>query len=140
MTVKALAKLAFVATVAVAYAGNALAHHSYAMYEKREMKLEGTVKEFQWTNPHIFLQVLAPDANGQPVEWSFEGGGPGQLARQGWKFNSLKVGDKVTIGYAPLRDGSRAGGLIFVQVKDGTRLGGGPLASLDLDHAPAGSK
>ncbi len=134
------AKLALLATMAAVFAGTALAHHSYAMYEKRMIKLEGTIKDFQWTNPHIFLQVMAPDEKGEIIEWSFEGGGPGQLARAGWKFNSLKAGDKVEIGYAPLRDGSHAGGLIFVQVKGGARFDGGPLASLDLERAPAEAK
>ena len=121
-------------------AGNAQSHHSYAMYDKREVKLQGTVKEFQWTNPHIFLQVLVPDASGQMVEWAIEGDGPGQLARKGWKFNTFKPGDKVTLGIAPLRDGSHAGGLIFIQKEGGERLAGGPLASLDADRKPAEAK
>ena len=118
----------------------ALAHHSYAMYDKRAVTLQGTVKEFQWTNPHIFLQVLVPDASGQLVEWSIEGDGPGQLARKGWKFNTFRAGDKVTLGIAPLRDGSHAGGLIYIQKEGGERLAGGPLASLDPERKPPESK
>ena len=133
-----LAQLAITA-MAGASASLALAHHSYAMFEKREIKLQGTVKEFQWTNPHIFLQLLVPDAAGKTIEWSVEGDGPGALARRGWKFNTLKAGDKVTVGVAPLRDGSHAGGLIFVQKEGGPRMDGGPLASLDPERKPAES-
>ena len=125
-----------IAAAACGAAGGALAHHSYAMYEQREIKLQGTVKAFEWTNPHIFIQVMAPDAKGNVVEWSLEGGGPGQLARGGWKFNSLKPGDKVTVGVAPLKDGRTGGGLIYVQKADGARLNGGPLARLDPDFKP----
>ena len=114
-------------------ASTALAHHSYAMFERREIKLQGTIKAFEWTNPHIFVQLLVPAGDGQFEEWSLEGSGPGDLARQGWKFNSLKAGEAVTVGVAPLRDGRKGGGLIFVTKADGTRLRGGPLASIDPD-------
>jgi hypothetical protein len=109
----------------------ALAHHSYAMFEQREIRMQGTVKAFEWTNPHIFIQLLVPSGDGQAEEWSIEGSGPGDLARQGWKFNTLKAGETVTVGVAPLRDGRKGGGLIFVQKADGTRLSGGPLSRLD---------
>ena len=108
----------------------AYAHHSYAMFEKRQVVVKGTVKSFSWTNPHIFLLVSVPDADGNIVDWGAEGSGLGDLARQGWKFNSLKEGDKVTIGIAPLRDGRPGGGLIYVLKADGSRLSGGPLDRL----------
>ena len=119
-------------------AAPALAHHSYAMYDQREIKLQGTVKELQWTNPHIFLQLLVADGKGGADEWSLEGGGPGQIGRQGWKFNSVKPGEKVTVGVAPLKDGQKGGALIVVIKPDGSRLNGGPLARLDPDFKPSG--
>ena len=119
-------------------AAPASAHHSYAMYEQKEIKLQGTVKELQWTNPHIFLQVLVPDGKGGNDEWALEGGGPGQIGRQGWKFNSVKAGEKVTVGVAPLKDGQKGGALIVVIKADGSRLNGGPLARLDPDYKPSG--
>src|SRR5579871_2497629 len=82
------------------FASTALAHHSYAMFDRREIKLQGTIKAFEWTNPHIFVQLLVPVGDGQFEEWSLEGSGPGDLARQGWKFNSLKAGEAVTVGVA----------------------------------------
>src|SRR5258706_2139814 len=111
----------------------ALAHHSYAMFEQREIKMQGTVKTFEWTNPHIFIQLLVPNSAGQADEWSIEGSGPGDLARAGWKFNTLKTGDKIAVGVAPLKDGRKGGGLIFILKADGTRLSGGPLSRLDPD-------
>ena len=119
-------------------AAPAVAHHSYAMFEQKEIKLQGTVKELQWTNPHIFLQVLVPDGKGGVDEWALEGGGPGQIGRQGWKFNSVKPGEKVTVGVAPLKDGGKGGALIMVIKADGSRLNGGPLARLDPDYKPSG--
>ena len=115
----------------VATSAPAVAHHSYAMFQEREVVVTGTVKEFQWTNPHIFVQLLVTGADGKTVEWSIEGSGPGQLARQGWKFNTLKVGDKITAGVAPLRDGRNGGGLIFIQKPGSPKLSAGPLARLD---------
>jgi hypothetical protein len=122
-----------VALVAVLLATSAFAHHSYSMFEQREIKLQGTIKVFEWTNPHVFIQLLVLTADGQTEEWSIEGSGPGDLGRSGWKFNSLKAGEKVTVGVAPLKDGRKGGGLIFVQKEDNTRLRGGPLSRLDPD-------
>lgn len=113
--------------------GSAAAHHSYAMFDKRQVVIKGTIKEFRWTNPHIFITLLAPNGKGGTTLWGAEGSGLGDLARNGWKFNSLQAGDAVTIGIAPLRDGRNGGGLIFVQKADGTRLSGGPLDRL-LNH------
>ena len=117
----------------------ALAHHSYSMFQEREIKLSGTVKAFEWTNPHIFVQLLVPTAQGRIEEWSLEGSGPGDLGRKGWKFNTLKAGETIKVGVAPLKEddhqdsGHKGGGLIFVEKADGTRLAGGPLARLDPD-------
>ena len=61
------------------------AHHSFAMFDnEKEQILEGTVKEFQWTNPHIWIQVNVKSADGKVVEYSVEGGSPNGLRRQGW--------------------------------------------------------
>src|SRR6478609_5299932 len=91
-------------------AAPALAHHSFAMFDSsKELTLVGTVKEFQWTNPHSWLQLNVPGADGKLVEWSIEGGSPNGLARQGWKSTSLKPGDKVTLKTHPMKDGSNGG-------------------------------
>ncbi len=102
----------------------ALAHHSFAMFDNsKEMTIEGTVKEFQWTNPHTWVQVMVLDkATGKEVEWSVEGGSPNGLSRQGWTRRSAAAGDKVVIAIHPLKDGSPGGSLISMTV-NGKKVG-----------------
>jgi hypothetical protein len=111
----------------------ALAHHSPNMFDlARTVEVKGTVKEFHWTNPHSWVVVESLDAAGKTVAWSFEGNGPGYLVRNGWKRESLKPGDKVTIIANPMRDGSNGGNLVTVVLPDGrelsARVGGPPAA------------
>jgi hypothetical protein len=118
--------MALIAAGAVAIAGPAFAHHSFAMFDSaKEITLVGTIKEFQWTNPHSWIQLNVPDANGKLVEWSIEGGSPNGLSRRGWKSTSLKPGDKVTLTTHPMKDGSNGGSLMKVVKADGTVVGGG---------------
>src|ERR1700722_7380182 len=85
---------------------NAEAHHSGAMYDRtKDVTLEGTVKEWQWTNPHSFLQVL----DGKGVEWSIEGGAAVLMKRTGWERTSFKPGDKVIVVFHPLKSGDNGG-------------------------------
>jgi uncharacterized protein DUF6152 len=105
----------------------AIAHHSRSMFDQsRQMTLVGTVKEFQWTNPHCWIQVLVPDPNNQqaaPAEWGVEMGAPVELLRKGWKPRSLNPGDKVTIIVNPLRDGQHGGLVLSVTGPDGRIIG-----------------
>ena len=100
----------FIAAAAVA---PALAHHSFAMFEPtKTMTLKGTIKSFQWTNPHVIIWVLVqPDGGGPQQEWSLETTSPGVLTRAGWTRQSLKAGDRVSVVFSPLRDGSHGGAL-----------------------------
>ncbi len=102
----------------------ASAHHSFATFDQAQQKtLVGTIKEVQWTNPHIWVQVLVKNATtGEVVEWSIEGGSPNGLSRQGWKRSSLKAGDHVEIIIHPLKNGSNGGSLMKVSV-DGKPIG-----------------
>ena len=108
-------------------AGSANAHHSFAMFDMgSEKTLVGTVKELQWTNPHIWVQVMVMDGKtGAPVEWSIEGGSPNGLSRAGWKRTSMKAGDAVEVTIHPMKDGSNGGSLMRVKV-NGQMLGGPP--------------
>ncbi len=73
-----------------------VAHHSFAMFDAEKSKaLEGTVKEFQWTNPHSWILMTVDNAQGQPEQWAIEMGGPGGLARQGWVPKTLTPGMKI---------------------------------------------
>ena len=113
-----------IAAVAAAsgLAAPAFAHHSFAMFDSsKTMTLVGTVKEFQWTNPHTWIQLNVP-TSGKTVEWSIEGGSPNGLARRGWKSTVLKPGDKVTIVIAPMKDGSSGGSLKTITLPDGKTL------------------
>jgi hypothetical protein len=102
-----------------------LAHHSFAMFDQtKEVTLVGTVKEFQWTNPHAFIHVeVAQGAHSGT--WDIELNSPNNLKRQGWKPDSVKAGDKVTLLANPLRDMSTHKGGLFIAVTlpDGKVLG-----------------
>jgi hypothetical protein len=91
----------------------AAAHHSFAIYEKTKVvTLKGTVKTFQWTNPHVVVWLLVqPAGGGDPEEWGIETTSPGVLTRSGWTRNSIKAGDQVSVEFSPLRDGTHGGGL-----------------------------
>jgi hypothetical protein len=104
-------------------AGPALAHHSAAMFDgAKEVVLVGTVKEFQYTNPHSWIQVIVPKDGGGEVEWSIETAAPIVLLRAGIRSNALVPGDKVTVRAHPLKDGAAGGNLIDVKKADGTVL------------------
>jgi Family of unknown function (DUF6152) len=117
---RALTIAAGAAMACVAVLQPAAAHHSFAMFEPtKTLTLKGTVKTFQWTNPHVILWVLVqPDDGGAAQEWSIETTSPGVLTRAGWSRQSLKAGDRVTVVFNPLRDGSRGGGLNSVTLLD----------------------
>lgn len=93
----------------------ATAHHSFAMFDQtKQMTLNGTVHEFQWTNPHAFIELDVPNG-ARSQRWAIELNSPNNLTRQGWKRNSLKAGDKVSVRIAPLRDGHPGG--LFLDLK-----------------------
>ncbi|MCZ6498442.1 MAG: DUF6152 family protein [Gammaproteobacteria bacterium] len=115
-------QLAFLALV-LAYLP-AGAHHSGGMFDAEQtVELTGTVKEFQWTNPHIWIQVIVPGADDAAVEWSIEGGVPNRLFRAGWRPTSFEPGDEVTILAHPMRDGGKAGSFVGAKLADGSTLG-----------------
>jgi len=88
------------------------AHHSAAMFDDTKVvELSGTVKALQWTNPHVWLQVMVED-QGRATEWSFEGGSPNSLSRHGWRSTTFKPGDVVTVRLRPMKDGTAAGQFI----------------------------
>ena len=113
----AVALSSLLSALGLALAGPATAHHAFAMFDtNREVTLDGTVKEFQWTNPHTWVQLLVKDSGGKEVEWSIEGSSPNNLARFGWTRNSLKSGDRVQAVVHPMKDGSIGGSLVKITV------------------------
>jgi hypothetical protein len=100
------------------------AHHSGAMFDdQKTVTLAGTVKSFQWTNPHCWIQVLVPSQDGS-VEWSVEMGAPFEVFRTGLRPTSLKPGDKITVIIHPIRDGSHGGLYVSATGADGKPLSG----------------
>ena len=102
----------------------AQAHHSGAMFDQAVTKtLVGTVREFQWTNPHCFIQLLVKDESGQDVEWSLEMTAPIHLQRIGWHRSSLKPGDHITVTIHPLRNGAKGGNVLQAIGSNGKPIG-----------------
>ena len=100
------------------------AHHSDAMFDRDQVReLTGTVKEFQFTNPHTWVQLNVPDGNGETVEWSLEWGSPNQLGRQGIRPSTFPAGAEVVIRTNPMRDGTPGGAFIGARFPDGTTVG-----------------
>ena len=112
--------LGCVATVALLLASPVMAHHSFAMFDRdRQVTLEGTVHDFQWTNPHAWIEVDVPDGKGGRDKWGLELNSPNNLARQGWRSNLIKAGDKVTVVLNPLRSGEHGGLFLELVLADG---------------------
>ncbi len=107
-------------------AGPALAHHSFAMFDHdHQVKLTGTVTQFQWTNPHVYIDMDVPGDNGGLKHYTIECANPGILDRSGWRFNMIKVGDRITTIIAPLRSGESGGLLKQVTLSDGRQFNNG---------------
>ena len=105
-------------------AQTAFAHHSAAMFDHEKVKeLTGTIKEFQWKNPHVWIQIYVQNAAGVKEEWSVEGGGPNSLSRQGWRPTTFKPGDSVTLKVNPMKDGSTGGQFVGAKLADGKTIG-----------------
>jgi hypothetical protein len=105
----------------------ASAHHSYAMFDSSSTRtVVGTVARLEWKNPHVFLWVYVPKpgAPGEHDLWAFENGSPTGLSARGWTRNSFKAGERVTIDYWPLRNGSKGGHFEQATWSDGRKLAG----------------
>jgi len=101
----------------------AAAHHSPSMFDNsRQLTLSGTVREFQWTNPHSYIQLIVTGDDGSEQEWSLEMGASVYLYNQGWRPATVVAGDTITATVVPLRNGSRGGLLMDVMTADGERL------------------
>jgi hypothetical protein len=115
-------RLAVAGVVALALAVPAAAHHSFAMFDQTKIvTLDGTVTEFQWTNPHAFIEI---DAQGGR-HWSIELNSPNNLKRQGWTRSALKPGDKISLRMSPLRNGKPGGLFLDLTKADGKVLDSG---------------
>ena len=110
---------------AAAFAIPASAHHSFSMFDQQKtITMKVTVQDLEWVNPHAWLRVMIPDQAGTPRLWAFEMGPPARQLRRGWKPDSVKHGDAITVNYHPLKDGSRGGQLVSAILVDGKSVGG----------------
>lgn len=103
------------------------AHHSPAMFDgSKQLTLTGTVRLFQWTNPHSYIQLVVKPDDGPEQEWSLEMGANVYLYNLGWRPSTVKPGDTLTVTVIPLRDGRPGGLLVEAKTADGKSLGGNP--------------
>jgi hypothetical protein len=136
MNVKAI----LLAGIAVIVAAPAFAHHSFAMFDRtKAVNITGTVKEYEWTNPHVWIHITAPDEKGAMREWGFEMQAIAQDYAAGWRADSVKPGDKISIEYHPLKDGARGGQLMSADLASGKHLGppANPQTLTDEERAAA---
>ena len=100
------------------------AHHSFAAFDSTQtVSMICTVKEFQWANPHSWLIVMASDDQGNQQELRFEGVPPAILTRSGWTDDTVLAGDRISVDYHPMKDGSPGGEYVAVTLPNGKRLG-----------------
>ena len=120
----------FFSACAALGAGSAAAHHSPVMFDQtRQVTLTGTVRDFQWTNPHSYIQLVVKNDQGQDVEWNLEMAAPTYLYNLGWRPGTVKAGDTLTVTFAPLRKGGNGGLLLKAVTADGKPIGRTPGAT-----------
>ena len=104
-----------------------VAHHSFAAeYDSNKpITIKGTVTKLEWMNPHARFYVDVKEADGKVTHWNFELGAIPVLVKQGWRRDSLKVGDEVTVEGSRAKDGSSTGNARAVRLADGRRVFGG---------------
>jgi hypothetical protein len=119
---------AFLGSLAVAAAlvinVPAVAHHSGAGFNSEKViELTGTIKEFQFTNPHTWIQIIVEDDKGAKTEWSVEWGSPNSLGRQGIRPSTFPPGAKVSMRLRPMLNGAPAGAFVGAKFQDGKTVG-----------------
>ena len=113
-----------VALAGLAGAPAAFAHHSASMFDfAHPITLEGTVRAFNWTNPHISIDLYVDGQNGQAGKlWTIEASSVGAMTRAGWNKHTVTPGDKVKVLLSPLRDGGAAGSITSVTLASGKTI------------------
>ncbi len=125
------------ALLVLSFSGSALAHHSFAMFDStNQIRVSGVVTQFDWTNPHIYIEMDVKQDDGSTKHWTIECANISILSRLGWKFNIVKEGDTLTAVVAPLRSGEPGALLKQMMLADGSKWGNGAPAgppSIDIE-------
>ena len=110
----------FVISAVIAIASPVMAHHSATMFNHDKiLPLAGTVKNWQWINPHSWLELATSDGKGGEIDQGFEVGSPNTLFRNGWRYHSFKPGDHVKITFMPRLDG-KPGDMLYTAEPQGS--------------------
>jgi hypothetical protein len=105
-------------------AGTAFAHHSPAVFDHaKKITITGVVTEFMWSSPHSWIHLDVTDEQGHVANWGVEMDPATMLARNGWRSNTIKPGDKVSISIHPLRNDEKGGQYISIMLPDGSTIG-----------------
>ena len=117
-------RIAFATTAALLVATTVFAHHSPIVFDRtKQVTLTGVVTEFRWGNPHSWIHIDVPDADGKVANWGIEMNPASHLARDGWRSTTLKKGDQVSIVVFPLRNDEKGGQYISIKLPDGKTMG-----------------
>ena len=118
MNVKALSLAACAAAAFITTP--AFSHHSFAMFDiEKTVTLKGTVREYEWTNPHSWLRMMVADQAGKQLQWAFEMSSPARQIQLGMTKDSVHPGDTVTVTFHPMKDGTRGGQFIQAILANG---------------------
>jgi hypothetical protein len=119
-----MSKLSRIAALLVLGCATAFAHHSFAVFfdSERMIRIEGTVEDFQFRNPHGLIRMKVMQKDGTAVDWKAETNSPSILERRGWKKDSLKAGDAIVVEGWPARDGSH-----YMRMRSVVRADGSPV-------------
>jgi hypothetical protein len=119
-----LKAVSLIAIAVAAFTAPAIAHHSFAMFDdQKTVTLQGTVKEFEWVNPHSWLRVMVnDDKTGEPAMWALELSSPSRLVTMGMHADSVKPGDAVSVTFHPMKDGTRGGQFMQATLPGGKQI------------------
>ena len=103
------------------------AHHGFSVEFDKDnpLTLTGTVTKMEFMNPHIYFYMDVKDKDGKVVNWAFEGGPPNVIYRRGWRKDTLKPGDVVTVKGFRAKDGTHLGACSTVKLPDGREMSAG---------------
>ena len=112
---------------ATASGHSAWAHHSFAaQYDRNQpITLTGAVTKMEWMNPHVYFYIDVKESSGEVAHWAIEGGAPNTLYRAGWRRDSMKIGDVVTVYGFLARDGTKLANMQRAVLADGRSVFGG---------------